>query len=255
MIGIGSIITRCLFIALLCATAGGSGSQTGGNVEPQPQGKSAARPFRVLTLRETESQEFGLVMTCPAHAHGTPQQAMQKLKEILKDRPAGAPSAIWVCRSNLLQTLKEFAPLVDTICLNPFLFTCKNGPKPDDPIWPGLDHPFVNHLREIQANADHKDLLGGIYLTGDPQWFAKRQASFEEVRWMVFALVGAKFKGVIWRDDPAKCPGSGAYDNWRPACRMKAPSWGPLSSSIGPTLRRINLWPHCALTSGCSLSC
>lgn len=169
-----------------------------GNAKPPV--KSVNCPFLFLLEGQTKNDSFGMVMICPAHAHGTPAEAMGKLKNILQNRPENKISSIWVCRANQIQTLREFAPLVNRVVINPFATTDQKGPDPNDLIWPGFDHPFINHIRRIRQNAKDTALLACIDLRGEPICFRKRQASFEEIEWMHYAVIGANFQGVVWRD-------------------------------------------------------
>lgn len=157
------------------------------------------------TLREAKAIPFFLglpidvTMACPAHSHGTPEEAMQKLEILLKTLQADKISSVWVCRANQVATLKMFAPAVGRIYINPFVSTRDNPSDTNDLIWPGLDHPFINRMRILRSGAEKTNLVACIDLRGEPIHFRKRIASFEEIRWMVFAVIGANFQGITWR--------------------------------------------------------
>ena len=140
-----------------------------------------------------------ITMICPAHAHGTPEEAMQKLQEMLKDRPADQISSVWVCRANQMATLKMFAPVVDRVYINPFVLTSNYIPEPNDLIWPGFDHSFINTIRVIRSGAGSANLVACLDLRGEPTHFRKRRACFAEIQWMIYAVIGANFQGITWR--------------------------------------------------------
>jgi hypothetical protein len=82
---------------------------------------------------------------------------------------------------------------------DPYCSTGERGPRPDDVIWPGFDHPFVNRVRELREFVgDQTRLTGWINPAGPDGRFTAREISYEEVRWMVLAAIGADFDGAIW---------------------------------------------------------
>jgi hypothetical protein len=95
--------------------------------------------------------------------------------------------------------------LVTTIGINPFVYPSSERPRADDPVWPGVDHPFLNRLRQIRADASGKELVAGIICdqellgVGGRQ---RRQVSFDEITWKTVAVIGAGFRGVIWQWAP-----------------------------------------------------
>src|SRR4051812_31252391 len=58
---------------------------------------------------------------CPAHAHGTVDQAMSEAKRIRAEWHSDSPFCMWVCRANQVATLEKFAPLADRVFVTPFL--------------------------------------------------------------------------------------------------------------------------------------
>ncbi len=180
----------------------------------------------IISNAQTDSQSFGMVMECPSHDHGTPAEAMAKLKKTLRNRPDDQASSIWVCRSSQMETLKMFAPVVDRIVVNPFVLTSKQGPNDSDIIWPKFDHSFVNRIRALRANGCGKSLFACIDLRGERRYFRKRMASFQEIQWMVYAVLGAKFQGIVWRGDHNDMP-------WANRLRQLEAKLGSYAEDIG----------------------
>lgn len=158
-------------------------------------------PFEFVSL-----QNMNLIMSCPAHAHGTLEEAAEKLKQMVADQPEGRKASVWVCRANQLHTLEVIGPLADSMLLNTMAFTSEVPPEPNELLWPGFDHPFVNHIRQLRKVPDTRNLYAIINLTGDfTSFFEKRRPSFEEIKWMTLAAIGSDFQGVNWRNHHSAC--------------------------------------------------
>jgi hypothetical protein len=152
------------------------------------------------------SEGFGMVMVCPAHRHGTPEEAYEKLRDILGDRLPEEPSAAWICRANQLPTLRKFAPLVDRVAINPFFAGHSNGPTTESVVWRNFDHGIVNRARAIREAAQGAALFACIDLYGETHYFADRRPSYEEIEWLTYVAVGANFQGIVWRRSRQSVP-------------------------------------------------
>jgi hypothetical protein len=158
-------------------------------------------PLGLILVEEGEaaSPGFGTLMICPAHAHGTLDEAEKILKNRLREKPAGRPSSVVLCRANQVETLKRFAPLVDRVVLNPFALQERKGPEAGEVIWPGSDHPLLNQVRNLHRHAGAKPLLALVDVRGESSLFGDRRATFEEVKWESLAVLGANYRGLVWR--------------------------------------------------------
>lgn len=159
-----------------------------------------------VTERESQSAAFGMVMICPSHAHGTLDEAYGKLVKLLTAKKDSSPSTIWVCRSNLFETLRRFGPLVDRVCVNPFVAAGFADDSFEMRPWIGTGHPVLRHMRKVLDAAGETPLLACLDLGGDGSIFAKRLPDFEELRWQVCAVLGSGFKGIVWRGRDADVP-------------------------------------------------
>ncbi len=173
---------------------------------PLSKESAEAKTFWVIHESQAGAKSSGMLMGCPAHKHGTPDEAFERLEDILKARPSHQLSSIWVCRANQTEILKRFAPLIDQVFINPFVHLSDQGPASEDFMWPNFKHPVVNRLREIRANGGEKRLLACVNLRGETSLFGKRPASFEEIEWMIFATIGANFQGLVWRGNLNRIP-------------------------------------------------
>lgn len=162
----------------------------------------------------------GCTMVCPAHEHGTPEQAYEKLTKMLASRPAGKCSSLYVCRVEQLETVKVFAPMVDRVFLNPFIHRSRARPSGKELIWPNLDHPVINQLRQLYRNAGSTPLIACIDLDGDKALYPTRAPSFEEIEWMSLGIIGSGFKGIAWKGRGEAKPWAGRLR--RLTSRLKA---------------------------------
>lgn len=164
------------------------------------QTDGSPRRFQILPLSEGGGGTAMYTLTCPAHRHGTPEEAMEKLHDLLADWPDDRPSTVWVCRANLLSTLEMFAPHVDQVVVNPFVHLQHDGAREGSiAAWENTDHPVINHLREVREAAGSTGVIGCLDLRGEPRYFDNRQASFQEIEWMIYAVIGANYQGLVWR--------------------------------------------------------
>jgi hypothetical protein len=147
--------------------------------------------------------------------------------------PADRVSSIWVCRTNPFSTLERFAPTVHQVIINPFALSSTLPPGPETTVWPGIDHPWLNHLRQLRAAAGPDNrMLACIDLEGEPTYFQDRPATFEEVQWSVFAVIGADFEGLVWRRELVGSSGAARFQRLQAKLRRHTTQLG-LARSVG----------------------
>lgn len=175
-----------LYIIVICVFLNSNCEAEEGYLSHQPR-KS---PFQFT------KNDLQLLMFCPAHEHGTLEEAANKLKKLVAEQPIDIKAAAWVCRNKQLDTLKVIGPLVDNVVLNSLVHTSTIPPEPNEVIWPGFDHPFINHLRQLRKVPNTKNLYAIINLKGEDVSFKERIPLFEEVKWMIYAVIGSDFQAV-----------------------------------------------------------
>ena len=155
--------------------------------------------FIFLSAREASRLQL---LGCPNHAFGTMDDGIKEIERRLLSRPASAISFIQLCVSDQIRSIERCAPLVDISAINPFVMTSSKTPASHSRIWPTCDDPLVNRLRELTTAAGEHRLLARIDLGGiERGFFRERLPSFDEITWMVYAAIGAQFKGVVWVGD------------------------------------------------------
>ncbi len=203
---------RCLVTMLVVGLASGGVALLGA---PRPGQLAAAASFVVITENQPTADytaAFERVMTCPAHRHGDPASARAELIAN-RDALAGRKLACcWVCRTRLHETLPWVAELVDQVIVNPFIYTHAEGPVDGDAVWPSWDHPVLNELRFIRQQTGPKRLLACVDLRGEPLLF-HRPASVEEAEWMLCAVVGSDYDGIVVRERNSEHDREGAQGN------------------------------------------
>lgn len=196
-------VVRITMAIILTLSAAGL-AQTTQPDAAQPRWKPTELLF--VPDSQVESSAFGMVMVCPSHAHGTPDEAYAKLTRLLATRRDSSPSTIWVCRANLLETLKRFGPAVDRVCVNPFVVLEPSDRSRKASTWMNAEHPCLGHLQEVLDAAGATPLLACIDLGGEDSIFGPRMPDFEELRWQICAVLGSGFKGIVWRGQDTNLP-------------------------------------------------
>lgn len=170
---------------------------------PPVLGYRAPRPFNLPFLIRPEkwynSPEQGMLMLCPAHAHGPKAEATAELIRLVAQHRSPAPTTIWVCRNTQLETLREFAPMVDRVCINPFAYNSDRKAVIAEPPWAGTSHPVLVRPHNLRLAAPDRQLIACIDVDGEESRFGKRHPTFDEMQWMVLAAIGSGFQGIAWR--------------------------------------------------------
>lgn len=190
-----------VLVALMVAVPGSAATVPATGPSPATNARSIG-DFVVVREWETKTPAFGILMICPTHDHGTPQEAEAKLRRLREQlSPENvATSTVWVCRINAAEGLRRFTPIVERAIVNPFVELSSAKPVSGDVIWPGIDQPLLNQCRAYRHAIGKRRALACIDLGGEDSLFGKRSQSFEETEWQVLAVVGADYKGLVWRD-------------------------------------------------------
>ncbi len=202
---------RLLIAAILLFTLSGRSASGQPTTPTIPLvGYRAPRPFTLPFLIRPEawfsSPEQGMLMLCPAHAHGPKAEATAELIRLVAQYRPPIPATIWVCRENQLETLRELAPMVDRVCINPFVHDSNRRAAIGEPPWTGTSHALLMQLQDIRLAAPDRQLIACIELNGEEYRFGGRQPTFEEVQWFALAAIGSGFQGIAWRGDLASIP-------------------------------------------------
>ena len=138
------------------------------------------------------------LIECPNHAFGTMKDGLKELQRRLTNK-GGKAAFGQLCVSAQMESIKMYSPFLDIIGINPFVSTSQEKPSSDSPIWPSFDHPMINRIRQMRELAGETVLLARIGIGGiESEYITKRPPTFEEVKWEIYATIGAGFKGVIW---------------------------------------------------------
>ncbi len=139
------------------------------------------------------------IMECPSHTFGSMKDGLEELKKRITRKPEGSLILSQLCISQQLESVKMYSPYLDVIGINPYVSGTDKEPDAKSLIWPGFDHPLINRIRQMRELAGDTVLLGRIGIGGEEsEYITKRSPTFEEVKWWIYAIIGADFKGVIW---------------------------------------------------------
>jgi len=153
---------------------------------------------RFIFLTGSEAQERQL-LECPDHKYGTEEDGLRELERRLANMKENELAFAQLCVSCQLQSVTTYAPILEVIGINPFVATSNNEPTEDTLVWPDYDHLSINRVRDICKRATGTVMWARIPLSIDEaQFMIKRAPSDAEVEWMVYASIGAGFKGIVW---------------------------------------------------------
>jgi len=129
----------------------------------------------------------------------------QKEVERLKQVSTPDKVVIDLCYGEQYQAIETFLGVSDEFVISAFIDSCGEGPRKEDKVWPGFDHHLINRLRKIRALAPGKHLYATIPVTKIvkstfPSNTPEHSTTLGEAQWMVYALVGADWDGILWFD-------------------------------------------------------
>jgi hypothetical protein len=126
--------------------------------------------------------------------------------EVKRLQHATTPDKVVVdlCYGSPYNAIRTFIPVADQFVMSPFVDLCDEGPQTGDKIWPTLDHPLVNRLRKIRTLAPDKRIYATIAITNSrgtlPAGVADHATSLAEAQWIICALVGSGWDGILTFD-------------------------------------------------------
>jgi hypothetical protein len=129
----------------------------------------------------------------------------EKVAEELEGNPPSRPVTVFQCMGPQNDVLGRFNGLADQFLIFLFAQSSGRGPDPCDLVWRSFNHPLVNRVRETPILAGSARVYAEIHILGEDGaiWgmTKTRGIRFEEVQWMVFAVLGGDYCGVLWRSD------------------------------------------------------
>jgi hypothetical protein len=155
----------------------------------------------------------------------------------LVSNPPAQKVTVFQCRGPQDEVLEAFRPVADQFIIFLFQHAGLRGPGPDDRVWPGIDHPLLNRLREVPPQAGKARVHAIIHVLGEETsvWGLdeKRGIRFEEVQWMVVAVMGGDYGGFLWRTDVNISPWPDRLRALETAIRANAEDLGNASAVVG----------------------
>jgi len=173
--------------------------------EPGRQADAASndsRSFHIVSDRMWRARgraDAKIIVSAP-----TPSSVDQTVK-MLSERHKTHKAAAYLCAGDHIAAIKVLLPLVDEFVVVPFHGASDEKPAVDELTWPGYDHPLINRLRQVRRLTQGKRLNAALlasFVSPARVWGvgAERNTKFEEVQWMMFAVVGADWDGIVWYD-------------------------------------------------------
>ena len=128
----------------------------------------------------------------------------QVVAQELREHPAGTTVTLNQCQGPQDDVIRCFEGVADRLAIFVFCKTDAPGPGPEEVVWPHVDSPIVNRVRQIPRLAKTMRVYGTVPLKEDTNnhiWGRDKQRppSFEEVQFMAIAVIGADYSGIIWK--------------------------------------------------------
>lgn len=134
------------------------------------------------------------------------------------------------CRGPQREVVARFRPFTHRLIIFPYHLVCQIPPEPNDPIWPGMNHLLINRLREIRRNNPGIFIYASLQAKQDGGNLAfwgggKRDWTYQEQQWRMFAVIGADFDGILWN--------GGIGKPWQAQLAVFTDSIKPVAADLG----------------------
>ena len=128
----------------------------------------------------------------------------QVVAQELREHPAGTTVTLNQCQGPQDDVIRCFEGVADRLAIFVFCKTDAPGPGPEEVVWPHVDSPIVNRVRQIPRLAKTMRVYGTVPLKEDTNnhiWGREKQRppSFEEAQFMAIAVIGADYAGIVWK--------------------------------------------------------
>ncbi len=155
----------------------------------------------------------------------------------LVSNPPPQKVTVFQCRGPQDEVLEAFRPVADQFIIFLFHHASLRAPGPDDRVWPGVNHPLLNRIRDVPPIAGGARVYALIHVLGEETavWGlnAERGVRFEEVQWMAVAVMGGDYGGILWRTDVNISPWPDRLHALETAIRAYSDDLGNSSAVVG----------------------
>jgi len=173
----------------------------------------ASNKFTLLSEGGSPNPKLGLdsksffvqTMSCPAHLHGTHEEAARKFLDDYYRRFSQNPYLLlqmWICRSGIPQTWYKFGPLPDVAVMNPVLLV-PQAYKSDTEASNRFCPFFWLATTAKKAVEPNRYLACIPVIPEDTTIFLRSNHTPEEIKFLVYCAIAASAKGILYRGTPS----------------------------------------------------
>jgi hypothetical protein len=147
---------------------------------------------------------FVQTMSCPAHAHGTHEEAARKFLDDYYYKFAQNPYLLiqmWICRSGSPRAWYEFGALPDAAVMNPVLLrlqSYKSGTETSNQCC-----PFFWLASNAKKATEPNRYFACIPVNPEDVVFLQSNHTPEEIKFLVYCAIAAGAKGILYRGTPS----------------------------------------------------
>lgn len=141
----------------------------------------------------------GRMLISPFYLEDWPEQ-VEKLRGTTPDRVV-----TYLCQGAQIGAVTTFLPVSDRFVIWPFIADLRQRPDEDGRMWNGFDHPLVNRLVEFRRISEERLIYAAIPVSRItertfPRGTVTRRTTPAEAQWLIFAVIGSDWDGVLWYD-------------------------------------------------------
>jgi len=150
---------------------------------------------------------FVQTMSCPAHDHGTHEEAARKFLDDYYRRFSQnpyLPIQMWICRADRPRAWYKFAALPDAAVMNPILLT--SSAHESDTKASEQYHPFLWLATTAKRATEPNRYFACIPVNPEDGVFLHGSHTPDEIKFLVYCAIAAGAKGIIYRGTPSSDP-------------------------------------------------
>lgn len=147
---------------------------------------------------------FVQTMSCPAHAHGTHEEAARKFLDDYYRRFSQGPyllAQMWICRAGKPRAWYKFGPLPDVAVMNPVL-SAPQAYKSDTKACDRFCPFFWLATTANKATAPNR-YFACIPVNPENTVFSQSNHTPDEIKFLVYCAIAAGAKGILYRGTPS----------------------------------------------------
>lgn len=159
-----------------------------------------AKGFFITSTSSSNAFPCTQIMMCPAHAHGTHENAAGKFidnRDSIFSQNQYVLTQMWICRVDKHRAWYKFGPLPDVAVMNPVLLASAEYGS-DAKAFEGFS-PFFWFANAAKKATEPNRYFACIPVNPEDTVFAQSSHTSDEIKFLVYCAVAAGTKGILYR--------------------------------------------------------